>query len=183
MPSLMNGLALARRPSPAVANLVERPVRPAMPHDRAQIRKLLEFQHAEAPIATVNWKKVDDLLALMMPSGPPKIDPATGKPEQRLYFSGVAVEDGKVVGCVGLVVCHLWWTDDWHVDERFFFVHPDHRKSRHAERLISWCKGVQTQLAIPLVSCVFSTEDTERKVAFFKRHLPLIGAIFRYTGD
>lgn len=173
MPSLMNGLALVRRPTPEV-KLVERPVRPALLGDRVAIRRLLELQHAEAPIATVNWGKVDALLELMMPVTAPK---------PRLHFAGVAVEDHKVVGCVGLVVCHLWWTDDWHIDERFFFVHPDHRKSRHAERLISWCKGVQTQLAIPLVSCVFSTKDTERKVAFFKRHLPLIGAIFRYTGD
>lgn len=172
MPSL-NGLALARRPVP-LPPLVERPVRPAMPSDRPAVRKLLERQHAEAPIATVNWGKVDALLELMMPTVPPK---------PRMHFAGVAIEDGEVVGCVGLVVCHLWWTDDWHVDERFFFVDPDHRKSRHAERLISWCKGVQKQLGIPLVSCVFSTKETQRKVAFFSRHLPMIGAIFRYEGD
>lgn len=171
MPSLHNG-AILERPRPVI--MAPPPVRVATAADRPAIMALLRLQHAEAPIAVVNWPKVAETVGLLCPDE---------KPKKAFGLVALAIDGGKVVGCVGLVFASLWWTDDLHLDERFFFVHPDHRKSRHAQRLVDWCKGVQKRFAIPLVSCVFSTKDTERKVAFFQRNYPMVGAVFRYTGD
>lgn len=170
MPLLSSVTAFDRRP--AVAPPAPR-TRAAVRADLPRILELLRLQHEEAPLAKVNWEKVSFMLEKVLPK--PNRDAAG--------IAFVALEGDLVVGAVCLVFGSLWFTDDLHLDERFFFVHPAHRKSTHAQRLMERAKAAQRTLTIPLVSAVFSTKDTERKVAFFRRHLPMVGAIFRYTGD
>lgn len=144
------------------------PVRLGRPGDRAAILALLRLQHDEAPLAEPDWKKIGETVdACLAGNG---------------GLAVVCLEGERIVATAGAVASQLWWTSDWHLGERWFFVHPDHRKSRHAARMAEFLKARQKQLGIPLINSVFSSKDTERKVRFFSRHFRMIGAIFM-TGD
>lgn len=92
----------------------------------------------------------------------------------------LAMEGTAIAGTMGVQPGQWPWTDpdEWHLQERWTFVHPDYRRSRHARNMIEAAKGAARHLGIPLVAGVFSDKDHERKIKLFERQLPRIGAVF-----
>jgi predicted N-acetyltransferase YhbS len=94
----------------------------------------------------------------------------------------LACEEDQVVGSVGLLVAQHWYTDDWHLGEQWTFVHPDHRRSRHARNLLAAAVETGKEIGLPLVMGVFTTKQTEGKCKLFARHLKTVGQIFLSEG-
>lgn len=88
---------------------------------------------------------------------------------------------GNVEGSLALCITQNWYSDAWHVEELWNFVHPDYRKSNHAKSLIEYSKTVQAQLGLPLMIGILSSDRTQEKVRLYSRRLGApAGAYFVY---
>ena len=111
------------------------------------------------------------------------IQAATRPPKTRAcgVIDGV---DGKPVALTILGYDRGWWTKEWHIVEMTTFVHPDHRKSRHADDLLEWAKWMSHTASeefgyrIALLAGVMSLFDIRRKMRLYRRHMNQIGAFF-----
>lgn len=92
--------------------------------------------------------------------------------------------DGSIAACVGLILSQWWYTESWHTEEVWSFVHPDHRggSADHAAKLIEFSKWWGDQLGMPVIMGVLSTKRTLGKVRLYARSIPLVGAIFLHRG-
>lgn len=97
-----------------------------------------------------------------------------------------AIIDGpeRIEAVLGLQMCRLWYgTDhDWYWTELLFYVHPDHRQSRHALKLFRFADWWQRNIRMPVVIGVFPTQDLERKEALFSRYAKRAGSFWLF-GD
>ncbi len=163
----MSHQALAtRRVSPsAVDRLLPKggpKLRLATPADAEAVMALLRVMHAEIGMASLNEDKVRQKVAHVILRG----------------FVCLALSDGRPVGTCGIEVSQMWYSDEHHLAETWFFVHPDHRQSRHAVRLMRFANELARQIGLPVFMGVVTTKDTERKCAFFNRHMTSIGQLF-----
>lgn len=85
---------------------------------------------------------------------------------------GIIGDPGKPLeGCVILRVCQLWYSQDWVLEERAVFVHPDFRaaKGGRARKLCEFSKKAADDLGIPLMIGVLSNQRTAGKVRLYNR--------------
>lgn len=103
--------------------------------------------------------------------------PALGK------LGGVCgIIDGPngIEASIGMVLANPWYSDDWFLDEIWTYVHPDHRKSDKAKRLIEFAKWASVNIKIPVVIGIVTRKRLEAKMRLFQRQLPQVGAWFVY---
>lgn len=155
---------------------VERPanVRLANEADEDSIIELLRADHAEnaAMVAPFDEQHVRSF-----------VYSAT-----REHTATIGVIDGDhgVVGMIFLVPEIWWFASEWYVSERLMFVHPDHRRTRHAGSLIDFGRWFVTDMSrrlgytVFMVSSVVGTHDVDRKVAVFGRKMQRGGGIFLF---
>jgi hypothetical protein len=93
---------------------------------------------------------------------------------------GVIRGENGIEGSVGMTVEPWWYTKVPSLNERWNFVHPDHRKSTHARRLIEFAKWASDNMGLPLIMGIISTERTEAKVRLYRRQLDFVGAFFSH---
>ena len=89
--------------------------------------------------------------------------------------------DGGIMGVIGdsdpleaailLRVEAHWYSDDLCLLERAIFVHPDFRKSKvgRAKMLCEFAKQAATNLTIPLVIGILSSQRVEAKIRLYER--------------
>jgi hypothetical protein len=123
---------------------------------------LLRLMHAEIGMASLNEAKVRARVEKLIGEG----------------MVVLAVDRGRVVGACGLFFAKLWYSDDDHLGENFFFIHSNHRCSSHAVRLMKTVNAIGQRLGVPVYLSVVTKEDTLRKCDFFARHNRLVGQIF-----
>ena len=137
-------------------------VRLARPGESQAVYDALLPMHGETAVASLNAEKAFA-----------EVD--------RLVSQGtvlVSVQDGEIRGSVGLYMPDWWYSDEVFVTDRWFFVHPAHRKSGHASRLIDGAKTVSDTLNVPLVLGIQTTVDTATKMKLFNRKMTLFGGAF-----
>ncbi|WP_421696940.1 hypothetical protein [Ancylobacter sp.] len=103
--------------------------------------------------------------------------------EGRTGFIGVIRGANGIEASIGMTMEPWWYTRQLSLNERWNFVHPDHRRTTHAKRLIEFAKWVSDNAAeggIPLIMGIISTERTEAKVRLYKRQLDYVGAFFSH---
>jgi GNAT superfamily N-acetyltransferase len=130
--------------------------------DAEAVLQLLRVMHAEIGLASMNEEKVRQKIRDVIERG----------------FLCLALSDGRPVGTCALEFSQMWYSDDFHLAETWFFVSPDHRQSRHAARLMRFANELARQLALPVFMGVVSTKETERKCAFFGRHMRSVGQLY-----
>lgn len=103
---------------------------------------------------------------------------------------GIIGEPGeKIEAAILLRISQLWYSDDKIVEERAIFVDPEYRKVNrsqkqvgHARALCDFSKKVSTDLNLPLLIGVLSTERTEAKIRLYERNFGhMAGAFFLYN--
>lgn len=133
----------------------------------AEIVELLRLMHAEGYPGTFSETKVQSSLADLMVSG----------------VVLVTKSGGRIVGTVGLEPSQFPWSDDWHLADRFFYVHPDHRRSAHARTLLTEAKKIAKEAGIPLRMGIFGKDRLDAKIKLFRRIMgEPYGAIFFVEG-
>lgn len=147
---------------------MEKQVRCALPDEEEQIMDLCRRLHQENGLFTLHEGRVRDIIRM-----------ATSK---KGGFLGVIGEPGeKIEGIICMIISLFWYSEDWHLEELFSYVHPDFRKSTNAKNLISFAKRCSDELKIPLVIGVISNDRTEQKVRLYQRQFDKAnGAFFVY---
>lgn len=144
----------------------EAPIRVATPEDRDGIMALLRLMHAENGLAPLDEAKVGAALAQAL--------------DKRLAMAGVIGEPDALEATVGLFVCEMWYSAALHLEDRWNFVHPDHRAgTTHATNLIGFAKQSAQRMGIPLLMGITSANRTAGKVRLYERQMgDAIGALF-----
>lgn len=96
---------------------------------------------------------------------------------------GVIESEKNLIATIGIMLSQFWYTDNWHLEEIWNYVHPEHRRSEHAKNLISFSKWVSEGLGLPILIGIISSIRTEAKVRLYSRQLPSVGALFLYHGE
>lgn len=138
----------------------------AQPEDEDDIFELLILLHSENGIFTVDEPKVREFIRQGT--------------EKRGGIIGTIRGEERVEASVGLVLDQWWYSTDWCLSERWCFVHPDYRKTKHAQRLIEFAKWSADRLEVPLQMGIMSTSRTEAKERLYRRQLKHIGGYFMH---
>ena len=106
---------------------------------------------------------------------------------------GIIGEIGEPIqAAILLRTVQMWYSEDWIVEEKAIFVHPDYRKAGakhrskssrgHAHALCDFSKRVANELGLPLIIGVLSNHRTAAKVRLYERQFgEPAGAFFLYN--
>jgi hypothetical protein len=152
--------------------VTERPsrVRIAGAGDRESLWDQLLSAAADNAVAPINPEKVaiklDDMIA------------------RHNAIAGVIDGYTGFAGSVGLCFARQWYTDDWHIEDLWCFVHPDYRRGLqnkgHLKALIDFSVWWADQLGLPLFMGVLSDHRALGKIRLYQRLLPQAGAVFAH---
>lgn len=151
--------------------MTERPknIRPATVGDEDKLYDLLCMAWRENAPYQISQKKV-----CMM------IDAATH--DKEVIVGVIDTPDGTgLSGSIGGFFSQWWYTEDFHIEECWNFVHPEHRKSTHARDLINYMKWVSENMDMPLHMGILTATKLEEKVRLYRRQMPQVGAAFAYN--
>lgn len=96
---------------------------------------------------------------------------------------GVIGEPGHIEGALYLVIGQFWYSRQHHLEEFFNYVRPEHRRSKHAQKLLEWAKSLSNE-TLPLVIGVISTKRTEAKIRLYERQFGKpAGAFFVFNRE
>jgi N-acetylglutamate synthase-like GNAT family acetyltransferase len=74
---------------------------------------------------------------------------------------------GIIKGVLALGVSYFWWSDQPYLTNTVFYVRPEERPNRVAEKLLKYAKETCETLGVPLVlNFMDTTENLERKALF-----------------
>ena len=157
-------------------------VRISRPDEEEKIFRVLMQMAEEIALAPVNETKVRAMIRRC--SGP-----AAGEVRDGV-IGLIDAPGGKIAATVGMIHNQWWYTNSWHVEEVWSFVHPDHRPDHrreengpnYARALIQFSRWWGEQLGCPVLMGVMSTERTLGKIRLYAREIPLVGALFLHRG-
>lgn len=157
----------ATRSRPAPEAQRDDVVRTPAPEDREGILDLLHAMHAENGLAPIDDAKVEAAVSQAMAG--------------QMAVCGVIGPVGKPEATIGVFVCEFWYSSALHLEDRWNFVHPDHRAGTlHAANLLAFAKWTRQRVDhLPLMLAITSASRTEAKVRLYQRQMgDPIGAIF-----
>ena len=132
-------------------------------HDAGALLALLRVMHAENGEAPINVDKVTAHIGHVL--------------EQGVVI--IAERDDEIVGSIGLMKDSYWYSDATRLGDYWTFVHPDHRASRIAKRMIKQAKMEAQYRGLPLYLGIVSPVELETKMKFYARlGLRQIGAFY-----
>lgn len=91
---------------------------------------------------------------------------------------GVIDGPNGIEATIGLSLGQWWYSDDWHLEESWNFVHPDYRKTTHAKRMIEFAKWAAHNMNVPLIIGIVTRKRLEPKMRLYQRQLEQVGALF-----
>lgn len=136
----------------------------AKPGDEEDIFDLLMLLHDENGLYTVDPAKVREVIRL-------------GTARQGGMI-GIIRGPERIEASIGLVLSQLWYTDAWQLSERWWFVHPEHRRTTHAKNLLRFAKWCSDNMNVPLMVGVVANDRTEAKVRLVGRQIGHVGGFF-----
>jgi len=150
-------------------------VRKATPEDEQQIWNMFRLLHQENGVFSFSEQKLNWILQrVLYPERIPPNDTAFRG------FMGVIGPSSELEACILLGIGAYWYSEDYLLEEYFTFVHPKHRKSKHARALIAYSKHMSDEIGIPLLIGILSNQKTQAKIRLYKQQLPEAGAFFLY---
>ena len=145
-------------------------VRIAVETDRARLLESMMMAHSENGLAPLNEGMV--LAALENMIG------------RKSCVAGIIDGTTALAGSVGLTFAQFWYSNEWHVEELWCFVHPDYRAGKnnegHARELLKFAVWWANQMGLPLLMGVLSHKRTQAKLRLYQRTLPMAGGLFLY---
>lgn len=153
-------------------------VRHARPGDEDAIYEHLLLLHAENGLAPVSEAKSRAEIRCG----------TNGEGNIIGVIEGAPGPDGirSIEASTGLRLGTFWYSDKFHWEELWIFVHPKYRRTNHAQRLIGfikWCRDEISRLAgedINLFVGILTLRQVEPKIRLYQRSFPQVGATFAY---
>lgn len=96
--------------------------------------------------------------------------------------NGIEAASGVTLECA-------WYSDVWFLADLLNYVHPDCRRSRHAQALLKFQKDTATYLSmalgynIPIIPGILTRKRLEPKMRLMQREFQQVGAIFIANGQ
>lgn len=151
-------------------------VRVAIRSDEPALEELLAMEASEVGIAVapVSLDDIQDMVRM-----------AT-REVGRGVIGIIEGPEGGLVGATGLFPAKWWWSSAWYLLEQFTFVHPEHRKSRHAKDLVLFSRYAADKMTVDmgypvyLLHGITATSDADRKVRLLQRLSNYVGSFFLY---
>lgn len=81
----------------------------------------------------------------------------------------LSLSHGEPVGTLGLSTASFWWSKELFLQDRWTFVHPQHRRAPHARALLEAAKQTAKVAGMPLLMGVMGNIRTAGKVKLFSR--------------
>jgi GNAT superfamily N-acetyltransferase len=142
-------------------------VRIATPSDREAMIPLLHLMHDENGVAPLNIAKMLATLDRGL--------------TRDMSVVGIIEEDGTIKASIGIFFSEWWYSDAIHIEDRWNFVHPAHRKSNYASKLLKFSKSVTDGMGVHLLIGILSDNRTQAKIRLYEREFgPSVGAAFVY---
>lgn len=101
------------------------------------------------------------------------------EPKARAIMQRAWNKDGILIGAVGpigkphgtiwLSIGDVWYSDDKTIVDMLLFVHPDHRRSSIAKRLLGFAKTFSDNMELPMTVGIFGGEQNAGKVKLYTR--------------
>jgi hypothetical protein len=144
-------------------------VRLARPDDEAAVYALLLDLHGENALGSLAPAKVEAML----------------RRGTRGEGGVIGIIDGPrgIEASIGLVMTQWWYSEEWHLEEMWNFVHPDHRRSTHAKKLVEFAKWTSDRLGVPLLLGILTRHRLLPKMRLLQRQMPQVGALFLHNAD
>lgn len=139
-------------------------VRLAVPEDRDSIIHLCHTLHDENGLFSLSDRKVFRLVDRYF--------------ARQNAIIGVIGPIGNVEGSIYLAVEEPYYSEDLQLCEFWNIVHPEHRKSGHAKKLISFAKRCSDSTHLCLMIGIISNHRTAAKVRLYEKQLQPAGAFF-----
>ena len=144
-------------------------VRTAGPRDEIPLFETLKRMWEENALASLD----EDKVMAMIQRG------------TRRELGIIGIIDGQkreIAATAGFTLDQWWYTSDWHLDEKWVFVTPEHRKSDYAKRLYQYGKWLGDQMDhMPVIFGVLSTKRTKEKLRLAQRQLQQVGGLFLHN--
>lgn len=146
-------------------------MRLAEPVDVPRLWHLCEVAHADNGAFSLSPAKVITLLkrAAWRSGDPPAV---------------IGLIDGpdRIEAAICLDAIQHWYSDQWFWCDRFAYVHPAHRRSRHAFRLLQFCRAWYETAAKPMGTVIVVSIETLHslgaKERLYGRYARRVGASF-----
>jgi len=153
-------------------------VRMARPSDEEAILQLAITNNRENGIAPLSLEKMRAMFRRA-------VEPT----EQTPCVIGVIEDNGVLAATIGIVLTQWWYSDQWHLEEIWNYVHPEYRFAHrnggvgYGMKLLEFAKWVSESMGYPLLIGVLSTTRTAAKVRLYQRQVPSVGALFLYQHE
>lgn len=143
-------------------------MRYAEPADWPRLQHFCQVMHADNGVFALAAHKVNALLkqaCWKQTDVPPAVIGLIDGPE-------------RIEAAVCLQMMQHWYSDQWFYADRFLYVHPAHRRSRHAFKLFQFCRSWHKMVEVPVVLSIETLHDREAKERLYGRYGRRVGASF-----
>lgn len=102
----------------------------------------------------------------------------------------IALAEGpeRIEAAIGLTPAKRWYStadkpENYYSEDLLIYVHPLHRRSRHAVKLFQFAKYWEQETGLPVVLGVMPKDDLEEKEHLFARFGRRIGSLYLIGGE
>ncbi len=136
--------------------------------DLPELMRLLHIMHAEGGMFPL-----DEECALEM------FGRALDQRQKQGIIGIIRGDDADIRAFMYLMITRFWYTSQYHLEEIFNFVRPDHRRSNYADAMLRYAIHCADDIGVPLLIGVLTNLRMESKVRLYRRRLGMpAGAFF-----
>lgn len=135
--------------------------------DEPHLLRLLTLMHSEGGMFSLDITRAQEMFSVAF--------------DARGGVLGVIGPPDDLQAAIFLLITRYWYTSEYHLEELFCFVHPAHRKSMHANKLLDFSKECSERLKLELSIGVLTNVDAEGKLKLYYRKFGTpAGAFFAF---
>lgn len=138
--------------------------RPAVQNDTEELIALLRQMHEEIGL----WS-LDEAALLNTVT-------------QRIKENGVCIieDDGEIIATIGLHAYRVWYSGSYVLQDQWLFIREDYRTLDVFKRLISSAMTCSRMMDLPLIICLHTVKDHDRKDILFRRYMDQVMKAYRF---
>ena len=153
-------------------------VRIATKKDAVPLFALIWMAHEECALAPRSDLKVRNMVRVALDQKM-LADPVTGASVAPPVF-GVIDGTDDLVAVMGLCTVDHWYSDRQYLRGFLTYVHPEHRRSTHAKRLLEFGNWWAEEMGMEVLYENWNPLGAPQKNKLFGRHATMVGGLFQH---